>query len=47
VDTRKTSIDQLVGFLKQMEQQVTANYTAAGTTTNSLAANPMLVDASA
>ena len=44
-DSLTASIDQLVSFLKQVEQKVAGNYTAAGTTTASATTDPVLVDA--
>ena len=44
-DSLTASVDQLVSFLKQVEQKIAGNYTATGTTAASATTDPVLVDA--
>jgi len=44
-DSLTASVDQLVSFLKQVEQKIAGNYTATGTTVASATTDPVLVDA--
>lgn len=46
-DTLTASIDQLIGFLKQIEQKAVSGYTASGATTGNVANDALLVNGTA
>lgn len=46
-DTLTASIDQMIGFLKQIEQKAVSGYTASGATTGTVANDSLLVNATA
>jgi len=46
-DTLTASIDQLIGFLRQIEQKAVSGYTASGATTGNVANDALLVNGTA